>query len=100
MDGELRPIYEELPSGWFRLLTLKSAIDSTTKVQCTLTSYRVEDAPPYQSLSYTWGEPRDFREIDLNGRPFQVRPNLESALRRFREEKEDVLIWIDVFCIN
>ncbi|KAK1625698.1 HET domain-containing protein [Colletotrichum phormii] len=52
----------------------------------------VENAPPYEALSYTWGkpteQPRDY--IWMQGCPIPMKPNLEDALR----------LWVDTLCID
>lgn len=40
----------------------------------------------YVALSYEWGDPRETREILLNGDRIKVRKNLEFALRVLRDK--------------
>ncbi|MCJ1389269.1 hypothetical protein MMC18_002125 [Xylographa bjoerkii] len=70
------------------------------------------DHEPYVPLSYTWGtpchglspdwdDPTRTSTVSLNGKSFEIRLNLESALRHIREVKKDGLpLWIDAICIN
>ncbi|KAK1968621.1 HET domain-containing protein [Colletotrichum sublineola] len=62
----------------------------------------IENAPPYEALSYTWGtptdEPRDY--IWLQGFPLPVKPNLENALRSLRLPTQVRRLWIDALCID
>ncbi|KAI1440548.1 hypothetical protein F5Y02DRAFT_402671 [Annulohypoxylon stygium] len=37
-------------------------------------------APPYTAVSYTWGDDDATETIYLDGKPFQVRPNLWSKM--------------------
>ncbi|OLN86730.1 Bifunctional purine biosynthetic protein ADE1-like protein 2 [Colletotrichum chlorophyti] len=62
----------------------------------------IENAPPYEALSYTWGkptdEPRDY--IWLQGYPLPIKPNLEDALRSLRLPAQVRRLWIDALCID
>jgi hypothetical protein len=58
----------------------------------------------YQSLSYTWEDAKDARQITLSGQPFSVTKNLEAALRHLRSvpsaggNSQEMVLWIDVIC--
>lgn len=39
-------------------------------------------------------------QIAVNGQPFKIGRNLETALRYLRHEKEPMVLWIDAICIN
>ncbi|EEU34759.1 uncharacterized protein NECHADRAFT_44701, partial [Fusarium vanettenii 77-13-4] len=62
----------------------------------------------YHALSYTWGPPEgddrytssDMRQILLNGRKFQVYPNLHDALVQLQDSHIAEYHWIDAICIN
>lgn len=54
----------------------------------------------YEALSYAWGDTTKKVEILLEGQPYKITKNLETALRRLRLAKEDRLLWIDAVCIN
>jgi hypothetical protein len=57
----------------------------------------------YVALSYTWGDPKETREIFVNGKSVQVTVNLEAALRVLRGKapvKAGLKLWIDALCIN
>jgi hypothetical protein len=56
---------------------------------------------PYASLSSDWDNPEVTRTITMNKKSFQVRLNLESALRHIRTaRKATTTLWIDAICIN
>jgi len=38
----------------------------------------------YEALSYVWGNLHETKPIKLNGKPYEVTINLESALRHLR----------------
>lgn len=117
-----------LPSPFIRLLHLDSDPDEPIRV--TLRKFNLENAPPYDCLSYTWSDPlyhaltpreeihrsNDKREhpITCNGQPLLITENLLFALQEFSKEngknkngnegdrkfKRENLIWIDGICIN
>ena len=58
----------------------------------------------YIALSYVWGDPRDRRDILLNGHRFSVTSNLYQALLYLRDSFEvhqmKLHVWADAICIN
>ncbi|KAK3382096.1 heterokaryon incompatibility protein-domain-containing protein [Lasiosphaeria ovina] len=89
-------------------------------VSISIQAHQLETAPPYDALSYTWGDPSsplvfppemsmEDAYILCDGKPLAVRPNLASALRALRAPAStpgrlgiprQALIWIDAICIN
>jgi hypothetical protein len=76
---------------------------------CALSAVNIEDAPPFEALSYVWGDPKTPRPIlcfnhDDISQPrnstLQVTVNCWHALRRLRHGDQSRLIWIDAICIN
>lgn len=57
---------------------------------------------PYEALSYAWGCAEDQVLIKVNGKPFSVTHNLNTALRYLRKERKDneTTLWIDAISIN
>ena len=68
-------------------------------LRCTLSAHDLPEPPPYEALSYTWGE-NVGHYIDCDGRSLFIRENLYSALRRLRQERTARLLWVDAVCIN
>jgi hypothetical protein len=87
----------------FRLLYLLPGKKSSP-IKCSLKHTRRNEAKSsYRAVSYTWGEELPTETIFINGLPFKVRPNLEAALRSFRENKHYIgrlPFWIDAVCID
>ncbi|KAM0377507.1 hypothetical protein ACHAPY_006670 [Fusarium culmorum] len=68
-------------------------------LECTFETVHLASAPPYEALSYTWGEEAASVRILLNGEKVFVRPNLAYALAALRTSEPRVL-WVDALCIN
>jgi hypothetical protein len=93
--------HEPLPylTTHFRLLHITHG-DFEQHVECKISTWPIEDAPPYYAISYTWGDPADTAGITLNGRPFVVRQNCEYALQQAFMTKASKYYWVDALCID
>jgi hypothetical protein len=69
-------------------------------LQGDLLQYPLEDAPPYQAVSYTWGDPKAIRLIWINGNRLGLTENAHGALHRLRSLTNEQLFWIDSICID
>ena len=118
--------YKPLGERQIRILRLHAAGSSTDTIECSLEAYDADELRnQYDALSYTWGNEEPTQRILLRTsqepttstgstrlrlitqqailrKYFYIRPNLEDALRRFRDttSQQDVLLWIDAICIN
>lgn len=54
----------------------------------------------FTALSYTWGPPVFEAAFTCNGHPKPITRSLEAALRRFRDTKKSIVLWVDQICIN
>src|SRR3954469_26035517 len=79
-------LYHSLPeASSIRLLQIYPGNIEDEEISCELrTIERLETAPPFQALSYVWGDSADTEEIIVNGIEVQVTRNLAHALRRLR----------------
>ncbi len=73
-----------------RVLALNNANDDSDEITGSLLHLSLEDqrgpgTKRYNALSYTWGEPKMDRRIVIDGHPFLITKNLESALRQMRK---------------
>jgi hypothetical protein len=90
----------DLAKQQIRLITLKPGNPGST-IQCDLEIFDVDSAPQYLALSYTWGPPSPTAHILINGKPFEIRQNLHSFLRAYRNDANNKhYIWIDQICIS
>jgi hypothetical protein len=83
-----------------RLVVILPAIDPSSPIACRLIHTSLGRPRQYETLSYVWGEPIFAQEITLDGQPYHITSNLESALRQLRKSDEDRVLWIDALCID
>jgi hypothetical protein len=83
-----------------RLLRLMPGPHIAARIECELFHAKIEDCPPYEALSYTWGDASQTTDIDLSGCPFPATVNLDVALRYLRSRSEPRVLWVDAVCIN
>ncbi|KAK2604201.1 hypothetical protein N8I77_007149 [Diaporthe amygdali] len=95
-----QPSYRPLDKGDFRLLVLDPGPPQDPNISVRLVQCRLQSAPPYDALSYVWGDQSQMSTILLDAKPFQVTANLHWALRRIRDPLEVQVIWADAICIN
>jgi len=92
--------YEELPAGkWIRLLRLLPGT-SDDEIHLELFPTELRSAPPYESISYCWGDPDDQVDIICCGQTKSITESLYSGLERFRHPEEARILWADAICIN
>ncbi|KAH9234112.1 hypothetical protein K456DRAFT_1836221 [Colletotrichum gloeosporioides 23] len=98
-DYEYIPL--EDPEIWIRLLRLCPLTDDHPELRGELITCRREEAPPYQPVSYTWGQQDPTSTIFLrNDEKFHIRPNLEALLQQFRTLPSSKVFWVDAICID
>lgn len=85
-----------------RLLKVLPNSDFTSKIDCELFHENINntDRPPYEALSYTWGDASLTVDIRVNGCIFPANPNLEAALRALRITDKPRILWVDGICID
>lgn len=54
----------------------------------------------YHALSHTWGLDHESCDITVTGQKWQMRKNLEVALRHLRSPTQGFAIWVDSLCID
>jgi hypothetical protein len=109
----IEPLYDSLDSSSrnIRLLSLPARMHAE-EIECRLSTVKLEEAPAYEALSYTWGSPDDKQIIKLNGHQISITHSLYVALQHLRQinsfgESGDSLdyplkrcVWVDALCIN
>lgn len=93
-------IYQLLEPGYIRVLHLAPGVVGDNIV-CSISIVGLDNLPRYHALSYCWGDENAPRHlINLQGQPFQIRPNLFLALQQLRYPDRERVLWIDALCIN
>jgi hypothetical protein len=104
-DGVLPPplfVHAPLQSrDSIRLLQIHAG-DWEANVTLTIAQTCLKAAPPYEAISYTWGDGNDLQRIicGSDDQGILVTKNCESVLRRLRRSNEDRLVWVDAICID
>jgi hypothetical protein len=75
-------------------------LDSSVPLECSILETRLELAPVYTALSYTWGNDVATASLSIDGLSFMIRPNLHSALLALRYVSLKRILWVDAICIN
>ncbi|KAK6435373.1 hypothetical protein LTR95_008437 [Oleoguttula sp. CCFEE 5521] len=90
-----------LPEGEksFRLLQILPG-HYADAVHCTLQAYTLAASPPYEALSYCWGDVPGHEKILIDGRIMIVTKSLRAALRWLRKPNTRRRLWVDAVCIN
>ncbi|KAK6085187.1 hypothetical protein SCUP515_01005 [Seiridium cupressi] len=84
-----------------RVLELHPARDETTPLRCSLIETRISDKNVYKALSYTWGTPVFPRVLHVdNDGILRITENLDTALRRLRDYRDPIELWVDAVCID
>lgn len=69
-------------------------------IVCEILRLNLEDHPPYEAVSYTWGDQSRMAPIFTQAGPLQVTHNCKAALLDLRDRNQDRQLWIDAICIN
>ena len=91
-------LYKPLLQGQ-RIRLLRLLPGQQDDVSCELFTVELSQAPPYEAISYTWGDPVDTVKIQCSGDVIPIRLNLHAALRRFRHLSDIRILWTDAICI-
>ena len=83
----------------FRLVSL-DAPDGGGDIRCSLSEFRVGQAPVYEALSYVWGDLSMTCRLYCDGLVLPITATLETALRRIQYRDASRLLWIDQICID
>lgn len=69
-------------------------------IRCKLFRKTLCGSPPFEALSYTWGDSTDRRPATVNGIEISITKNLAEALRNLRHAEKERIMWADALCIN
>jgi hypothetical protein len=60
----------------------------------------VDIAPPYEAMSYVWGDANSRARLTVGTTPVDIPANLHLALQRVRHTSKCRILWADAVCIN
>ena len=69
-------------------------------LSCSLQTFNLSSLPPYEAVSYTWGDNTAKKSIQINGRYFLTFVNAYESLIELRYPVSSRVLWIDAICIN
>ncbi|KAF2250166.1 HET-domain-containing protein [Trematosphaeria pertusa] len=110
--GISQPPYEYAslkPADAIRILILLPASTYSESLQVrlihthglqTLGQYDDLSPPPYEAISYTWGEPILSHQLECEGQIIEVTASVDNLLRRLRKSTSPRSLWVDSVCIN
>ncbi|CAJ2510846.1 Uu.00g064710.m01.CDS01 [Anthostomella pinea] len=84
----------------FRILHLLPSADLDATIQGVMEHVSFNHHPPYEAVSYTWGDPRNTSTITIDGLEFSVTSNLVVLLRHLRKPNVSRALWVDALCID
>ncbi|KAK6949526.1 hypothetical protein Daesc_009609 [Daldinia eschscholtzii] len=93
------PFGTEPECNQFRILTLLPG-SGKQPLECLLEHGDIGKSPPYEAISYVWGDPHDKVGIICNGKPLAITAGLHTVLCHFRSPSEKRSLWADAICIN
>lgn len=82
-----------------RVFRMRASESFQEDPECELEIVDVDSAA-FIAFSYVWGDPADQCLMVLNGFRVEVGRNAHTALRYFRQDGLDELLWLDAICIN
>lgn len=98
-----------------RLILIEPSNDWDSPISCTMSRHCLQNAPPFQALSYVWGDPHNTVTITVDGCAVAATTNLVAFLRELRHRSSKGLhqrslpdahhgtlraLWVDAICID
>jgi hypothetical protein len=92
----------QLTGRMIRLLFISPSSDPHRQLECHCCPYEIDDAPPYEALSYVWGDADSATNVAilLNDENITIGSGLAIALTRLRRADETRVVWADGLCID
>lgn len=95
---DMRPnftLYQPLPSETsFRVLELHPGLEDAD-IACSLHVHSWIQPPPFEALSYAWGDPSIRMPLLCDDTQLYTTLNLWDALVRLRQSQKSRMLWID-----
>jgi hypothetical protein len=99
---KMASIYDELDTHFhqIRLLELQPSQTHSGHIRCQMKTVGLSDPPPYEAVSYVWGNPSHTVPIEVNGTPFGVTKKPLGRARTYPASSLSQLTLGDTICIN
>ncbi|KAF6803262.1 heterokaryon incompatibility protein [Colletotrichum sojae] len=91
------------PNSYIRLLRIQSVeatLPEAAQIRCVLEIVAIDQAPPYNAISYTWGPLTPTQSIFVDGQLCDVRENCKAVLLQAHSWGPGEYYWIDAICID
>lgn len=69
-------------------------------LSCSLTIISPESCPPFEALSYVWGQAKAVHLVLCDGGVVSITQDLDDALRSLRLPTQARRLWVDAVCID
>lgn len=94
-----RLIYSPLLDGQIRLLYVHPGKPEDI-ITTSLVAVNLLHAPPFEALSYVWGNYQERGTLSINGHAVEIHAELFNAIHTLRAPNSSRLIWADAICID
>ncbi|KAH8599239.1 heterokaryon incompatibility protein-domain-containing protein [Bisporella sp. PMI_857] len=91
-----RPLREQREIRLLRLLRRKPF----QRMRCELIHVQLDDAPPFEAISYTWRDEGPSISTSISGASLKVTPAVREILEYRQTIFGERFFWIDALCIN
>jgi hypothetical protein len=92
-------VYSPLGNDQIRLLRITPG-NPEDVVSTSLATVSLLDAPPFEALSYVWGDYNDRASLMIDGYAVEIHASLFNAIHTLRCSTSERLIWADAICID
>src|SRR2546421_3961507 len=95
--------YSSLPvdkeADTIRVIEIQPGYDQQP-ITCLVKHVRLTEPPPYEALSYSWGDPTPSFRVYCDGKHLTISKSLYIALGNLRSTTTSRVLWADAICIN
>lgn len=92
--------YESLDAPSQEIRLLKLTRNPLTGINCSLKRFSLQEAPPYEAISYIWGSSTKDYLIFLDGHWLPITGNAYKIFRDRASYLRTRWLWIDAVCLN
>jgi hypothetical protein len=99
-NGLEKYTYKALEERKIRLFCISRRTRYSTLLKGKILHADLDNPPPYEAISYTWGDITRSKKLLVDGCQFAVSAGLHELLEALSSPKKQVLLWVDYICIN